>query len=78
MNFSLSNSTPYLFSYFADHLHMCCSKVRVYLARIAEVKTAYTTLGAYLRTVHRGELSRLVAEDITRVCGKDGFFIRVA
>lgn len=66
-----------MFLYIADHLRLSSSKVCEYLGRIVEDEIEPKTLGGFLQTVCRGAVNHLVTEDITRICGNDGFLIRV-
>lgn len=68
---------PVMFLYLLDQLNMLGLEVRKHLGRIAEVVIAFSTLGAFMRTVLHRVLSRVVREDRTRFCGEDGVLIRV-
>lgn len=57
---------------------MLGSKVREHLSHIAKVDIALTTLGAFLRTVRDGVVSRLAPDDMTCVGGEGGVLIRVS
>lgn len=74
----LGVSTPVMFSYWADHLHISGSIVRELLGRIVEVKTELTTRLAFLWTVCHRVVSRLALDDMSHVCGEGGVLIRVS
>lgn len=69
--------TPALFSFLADFLRLSCSKVLGHLCHFAEVQIVLTIHGAIFRTVRRGVVSRLAADDMTCVCRNDAVSFQV-
>lgn len=77
-NRSLVVPTAMIFSFLADHLPMCGSKVQEDLVCIEEFKILFMTHCALLQSVCHEGVNRQVPDDVTHVCSKDGVLIQVS